>query len=653
MVEVNFEPAAFVQSLLCLIYCLTAKRKQYRFPKGLKSKLQSQHFVFLLLLISTIISSAASVGGAHLQLIASEKVLPLQILFHYIYFLFHTALSVCFALYIMHLNGSSVGRGRRFYTLFFLPFLLSEALILTNGMTGYVFFMDEQFNYHRGPMILVLYVCGLLYLITAFVSFFRHNKAISKTDGQTIGKLMVLCALGVVIQGVRSNLVVELFGESLAFLGMMMVLEERSGHIDPVTGVFNRVAMVDDMRRLIGSNQSCRVVFLKLTDMDLFSGLFNGREMENLLLEISTWLTAFFPGRDLYSYRNRVFGALFPGESDQEASAAADAILERFGQDWKTGDATLRLEAVVSVIRVPEDISSMEAFTDLMAFEYQNASRGSRRVSFEELFAGRWDRKTEQALRDAVEEGTLRVWYQPIWSVTEQRTVAAEALLRIDNDAFRDLSPEVYIPVAEKCGAIREIGLFVFEEVCRLLQDPRMEDLGISYIELNLSVHQFMYDDILSRFEEIRSRYGTPTERLNLEITESASVEKAPVVAQTMQALREIGYSFSLDDYGTGYSNMKQLFGSNYKNVKIDKSLLWEAEHNEAAAQLLNSLIPVIRGVGFNVVQEGVETAAQLERSIASGSNLIQGYYFSRPLPESEFIAYLRNEGRNRPEPNE
>ncbi|MBR1486954.1 MAG: EAL domain-containing protein, partial [Synergistaceae bacterium] len=119
-----------------------------------------------------------------------------------------------------------------------------------------------------------------------------------------------------------------------------------------------------------------------------------------------------------------------------------------------------------------------------------------------------------------------------------------------------------------------------------------------------------------------------------------------PVIRQTMKALQNLGYSFSLDDFGTGYSNVKQLISKNYKNVKIDKSLLWDAENNEITAQLLDSVIHVIRKLGCNVVQEGVETLAQLERTTASGGNLIQGYYFSRPIPEAEFITYLENEAR-------
>lgn len=645
MNSVNFEPAAFILTLICLFFSLSTKKRQYRFSlSGISGKMLNQHFVFLIMLVSVIMSASSSVVGVYLQTIASENVLFWQYLFHAIYFFFHSALSTFFTLYIMNVNGASAGRSRRFYVFFFLPFILGEIMVLTNSFTGFVFYMDEQFVYHRGSLIPFLYISGLIYLILAFVFFFRYKKAISKTTARAIGVLMILSAVGVVVQGLRSDIVIELFMESLCLLGMLVMLEERSGYTDPVTGALNRVAMIDASRRLIETDQACCIVLVKLTNMDLFSKLFNGREMDSLLMQVSSWLTSISSEDTLYYYRSENFAIIYPGDADEDADAAANSILERFGKDWKTGEAAIRLETEVCVARIPKDVSSMDELMELLASGYHKKSSGSRLVSFEEVSANQYNRKIELALRDAVDTKKLRVWFQPIWSVESKRTVAAEALLRIDSGMLSKMSPQIYIPIAEQCGIIREIGLFVFEEVCRILQDGHLQKMGLSYIELNLSVYQFMYDDIVKHFEDIRKRYGIPVNAINLEITESASTSEAPIVEQKIKEMCELGYAFSLDDFGTGYSNLKQLISSSYKNVKIDKSLLWEAEHSEATSRLLDGLIRIIRSLDYNVVQEGVETPAQLERTAASGGNLIQGYYFSRPIPENDFIEYLEKE---------
>ncbi len=640
----NLETAALLLSLFCLIYSLTVNRKQYRLAKGWKNNLLNCHIVFILQVLSLSVTSAASVGGVFLASMEWPGIRTWRYLFHAIYFLSHAVLSIGFTLYIMDITGACMGRKRRFFLLISLPCLLSVLLILTNPLTGVCFYMDAQAVYHRGSWLPVLYACGLIYLILCFVFFFRYIRTMSRANRMEVGALMLLSAVGVVAQGLFPELAVELFAEALTVLGVMVMLEERGGHIDPLTGALNRTALVDASRLLIETGQGSRLILVKLTNLDLFAKLFTGREIDGLILQVSDWLTETASGYDLYHYRDRDFAILLPENQDQKAEVLSEAILKRFGEDWETDKADFRLEAAVCVIRVPEDLPSLNDLHELLVTRFRDADRGTRLVAYDEVSAYRRNRRFERALRDAVAAKKLRVWYQPIWSVEENRTIAAEALLRIDSEEFRGVSPEVYIPVAEQCGAIREIGLFVFEEVCRFLRDQNALGLGLSYVDVNLSVYQFLYDDLTERFEGIRKRYGVAREFINLEITESASVTRTPAVEQALEKLRQTGYHLSLDDFGTGYSNMVQLIRTRYQNVKIDKSLLWDADHNEATARVLDNLIRVIRSLDCNVVQEGVETPAQLERTVFSGANLIQGYYFSRPLPEQAFLDYLAKE---------
>lgn len=641
---INYESAAFILSVTCLLYSLTVKRRQYIVRGGFLSKLQNQHFVFILLLISNILSSASSVGGVFLQEIATDKTAPWQYLLHALYFVFHTTLSVCFTLYIIDVTGTGVGRSRRFFILFSLPYLAAELLVLTNSFTGLAFYMDELHIYHRGPMMPALYAVGALYVVLGFVFFYRYKQAVSRADSIAIGTVIIMASLGIVIQAVRSDLLVELFAEALAFLMLMVMLEERGGHIDPVTGALNRIAFMDANRRYIQTEQRYGVVVVKLTNLEQYSRLFSGRKMENLLQQLATWFTSISSRQDLYSCDREEFAVLVMDDAPGAAEELAKKVLARFRHDWQCDDMTLRLDAAVVVIHVPEELSGLEQLEELLADSFQNSEGGSRLVNNDEMTAFRRSRSMEQALRRAINNRALRVWYQPIRSVSRDRTAAMEALLRVDSEELRGISPEIYIPIAEKCGLIRDIGLFVFEDVCRFLSEYPAETAGLGYIEINLSVYQFLYDDLPQRFEEIRARYGIPASRLNFEITESASDQAASGVAEAIEKLRRLGYSFSLDDFGTGYANLNRLVSGKYLNVKIDKSLLWDSDHNDDTRHLLESLTRVIQSLGYNVMQEGVETTAQLDRVTASGCDLIQGYYFSRPIPEQEILQYLRKE---------
>ena len=146
---------------------------------------------------------------------------------------------------------------------------------------------------------------------------------------------------------------------------------------------------------------------------------------------------------------------------------------------------------------------------------------------------------------------------------------------------------------------------------------------------------------MLEKLEQCRAAYGVEAGQINLEITESVSSDETPAVQELLRHLQELGYTFSLDDYGTGYSNLARLIEGSYANVKIDKSLLWGGEKNPSTARLLRNMIRIIRSLDMNVVQEGVETKDQLERVVKAGCNLVQGYYFSKPLREADFISFL------------
>lgn len=645
MYKISFEIAAFFICLYCLVTSLVTKPRQYVPPKGGKAKLLNQHFVFLMLLVSTMLSAASSVGGVYLTNHASAETYFWQFLLHEFYFFFHTTLSVCFTLYVMDVNGTTLGRGRRFYWLFMLPYLLAQTIVLTNPFTNLAFYIDDQYLYHRGPLMLLLYACGFLYVALGFVFFFRYKRAISRTDSIAIAVVIVIATAGIILQGIRPDLLVELFAESLALLSLMCLLEDRSGDVDQITGVFNLRAFGDTNRRLIETGQSYSVIHVNLSNINLYSRLFSTRDVDRFLCDVAKWLETLVPRESIFRFRHENFALIVYERSDAEVDELANRIVRRFEQAWKSEDMAAQLEAVVSVIRIPQDVSTLDQLESLIFAGYQNTARGSLLVTHDELAALKRSLEVETALRKALSDGTLQVWYQPIWSADIGRTVAAEALVRLFDDNLGYISPEEFIPIAEKTGMIQSLGRCVFEETCRFIGDNRTWEMGLEYIEVNLSIYQFMHDDLLEDFNRLRDSHDVKAKRINLEITESVSSDEAPSVMEVISQMIRTGYSFSLDDYGTGFSNLGRLIKSDYKNVKIDKSILWDAEKNEATARLLDNLIRTIRALGMNVIQEGVETREQLERVVKSGCNLIQGFYFSRPLPGDDFLKYLQQAG--------
>lgn len=645
MYDVNFEIPACLLSLLCFLYSVTAKHRQYVPPKGFLNKLSSQHFMFLVMIVSNMLSAISSIVGVFLTTAEFPNVAFWQYLFHAFYFVFHTTLAVSFPLYIINVTGASLNWKKSMHVLFYIPYLISQGMVLTNNFTSWAFYMDENLIYHRGPMMIVLYVIGVFYVAMGFFFFIKNKKAISKADSWAVGIFIVLATIGILLQAVKSSYLVELFAESLAFLVIMMVLEEKSGHIDQTTGLLNRFAFADANRKLFGAKQKYEIAFIKLKELDKVVKRFSGREADMFLMKVASYLNTASGVIDVYCYRREEFAVIFNESKKGEAMPFIKTVLDRFGREWKVGSLVCKAEAIATLARVPEDITDIKELEALVSVSYQSPKSGSYFVPVQDIIALTRLSDIETALRKAIEENKLMLYYQPIWSVKERRTVSAEALIRVDSDELRSLSPEVYIPIAEKTGLIKDIGLFVFEEVCRFLKSERMKGRGIKYVELNLSVYQFINNDLVESFEEIRKRYNVPSSAINLEITETAATSLDDYdVAETLKRFKDLGYTLSLDDFGTGYSNLMRMVGSHYQNIKIDKSILWDLAKDGRDAELLESLMIFIRSLGSDTVQEGVETKEQLDLAISCGCDYIQGYYFSKPVPEEEFFAYLDKE---------
>ena len=641
MYTLNLDPAALILSALCLVYLMTTRGRQYAPPKGLKAQLLSQHFVFMLLLLVSILSSAASVGSTTLMENPDAHYYFLQYFLLELYFVLHTTLAMLFVLYVMNVNGTAIGRKKRFYWYFILPYALGELVTLTNPLTHLIFYLDGELVYHRGMLLPFLYCLAAVYVLTGIYFFIRYQRAIPRADSVAICSAVVLTLLGVGVQALRPDYLVELFTEALTILGFMVMLEDRSGATDPTTLVFSRRAFVDANRRYMETGQTYSILLVKLMDLDRYSRLFDSRDVDMLLVAVARWLETVTDRENIFRFGQEDFALTFVGRRENAAEEAARSILARFTSPWKADETEAQLEAIVSIIRVPEDVDSLSLLQDLLLWGYQEARPGSLLVTHDELATLKRQLAVEDALHRALENRSLQIWYQPIWSSDSGTIVAAEALSRLIDDELGFIPPDEFIPIAEKTGMINELGAFAFEEVCRVLSDYRLADKGIHYLELNLSLYQLLREGVLEKLEQHRRDYGVEAAQINLEITESVSSDETPAVQELLRHLEALGYTFSLDDYGTGYSNLARLIEGSYTNVKIDKSLLWGGEKNPSTARLLRNMIRIIRSLDMNVVQEGVETREQLDRVVKAGCNLIQGYYFSKPLREADFIAFL------------
>lgn len=318
-------------------------------------------------------------------------------------------------------------------------------------------------------------------------------------------------------------------------------------------------------------------------------------------------------------------------------------------------DSSIQPTYIVSAVECPTSADNAESLFSLISFcqsHYEAQNDHSVLIVDKEIADKRnYILSVERLIQRAVDEDGFYVVYQPIINTKTNRCESAEALVRLkDTKSFGFISPEVFIPVAERRGLISKIGDQVFSKVCQFIKDNEVEKLGIKYIEVNLSGIQIADPTIPFRLHQTVKSYGLDPKMINLEVTETALVRSGKVALDNMEKLKSFGYKFSMDDFGTGYSNLSQVAAVKYDLVKMDKSLIWPAfePNNEQARTIMIACIKMFHTLGISVVAEGVETAEQAEVLAKNGVEFLQGYHYSKPVKEDKFLEFVQEFNKTR-----
>lgn len=323
-------------------------------------------------------------------------------------------------------------------------------------------------------------------------------------------------------------------------------------------------------------------------------------------------------------------------------------VAEHVSKDITTvkqiGKLKVELKSCVCMVKCPDTIENYETlltFGNVFHTYFPNDG-----VVYD--VSGQKDKKMfclrteiDKIISKALAERRFQMYYQPIYSTKQKRFLSAEALIRLEDEVYGFISPELFITVAEKNGMIIEIGDFVLDEVCSFMARCKKDGLPIDYIELNLSMKQCMQTDLKEKVLYYINKYHLRPDQINLEITETAAGEEQDIVEENIRELSKEGIYFSLDDYGTGYSNLSRIMELPFHIIKLDKSLA-DRVNNSRIKVLLKTTIQMMHEIGIEIVAEGVETEETLQHFIEMGCDFIQGYYFSRPLPEQEFVNFIK-----------
>jgi EAL domain-containing protein (putative c-di-GMP-specific phosphodiesterase class I) len=250
--------------------------------------------------------------------------------------------------------------------------------------------------------------------------------------------------------------------------------------------------------------------------------------------------------------------------------------------------------------------------------------------------------RLENALRLALSLGQFELYYQPKVSTNSERIVGCEALIRWRHPTKGLVEPDKFIGVLESIGLILPVGAWTLREACEQMQRWREQGLFVQRVAVNLSMRQFLQPDLLLMIDKVLDDTKIPAHLLELEITESVAMSNAQLTVDTLTALKQRGIYISIDDFGTGYSSLSYLKRFPIDAVKIDRSFTQDLEHDgDDAAAIVTATIRLAHAMNLSVVAEGVENYQQRDFLLKYGCDVLQGYYYSRPVPADEYAIML------------
>lgn len=493
--------------------------------------------------------------------------------------------------------------------------------------------------YTYGPATIITYAGVLLLLVNNIVLLFTQ-KRINARRRRAVAIWMLLWIGAATVQFLYNNLLIVGFAGAMGVLVVYLQFENPELNLDKETGLFNQGAYMMYLQQIYERKEHLPVLSVRVYQY------YDGRKQEAVLAHIIRQMARILLTiPNIYVFRVNEAELLILFRVKEGAAQAAKDIYQRMESEFRlygenvckpfyiyTEDLQIvgsgsELMELMHYVRVK---NGDESFSKLLEIDGQTAER---------LF---YIKNMGHQINSALEHDRIIVHYQPIYSLKEQRFTSAEALVRMIDEEGKMIMPVEFIRVAEENGVIRKLGERVFEKVCRFYNEQRLDQYGIEYIEVNLSAVQAADENLAEDYIRIMDEQRIDPKRINLEITESASVSAKNVLLDNMSVLMSRGVRFSLDDFGTGQSNLNYIVEMPVHIVKFDRGMTNAYFENGKARYVMDAAMHMIHGMDLSIVAEGIETEEQLRTMENLGIQYIQGYYFSKPLSEQHFLEFIK-----------
>jgi diguanylate cyclase (GGDEF)-like protein len=560
-----------------------------------------------------------------------------------------------------------------------------HSIIVPEGVVGHVFIRSnlEKLNEHRAEyelMLVYILVIGVLLAYTLSTYFQRiitnpiksmvehveeiyatknYQKKLSLAREDELGKLAV--GFNHMLSAVQEREAeLQSHGEHLQALVETRTEQlHHKAHYDSLTGLPNRNLLFDRLRHAIKSaprnGQNIALLFLDLDRFKVINDNLGHGVGDQLLKAVAQRLSS--AGRDEDTVA-RLGGDEFVFlleyiKQPERVARVADRVIQRLSSPFQLKEHTVHISTSIGISIYPDDGEDEETLLKNADISmYHAKEKGPSQYCFykDEMNVSSIERiNMENHLRDAISNEEFYLAYQPLLCLSTDSVKSVEALIRWNNPELGEISPGIFVPIAEEIGIINDIGHWVLKEVCRQLASWQFVGISDIRVALNISPSHLLDPRLLECIKAQVESHGIRFDQLEIEITEEVFLNHSGRVIEQLNEIKRLGVTIAIDDFGTGYSSLRYLQQFPVDKLKLDGMFIKNLENSSSSQGIVSSTIILAHSLGLSIVSECVETGAQLAFLRNQQCDFVQGFYLYRPVTPDNIRKIM--EAQSEPEP--
>lgn len=630
--NVDFLIAGLVILLLILWYFLGEKRAE---------DLNNQVFLFFAVIGS--LDVIAEIFSNYCVIYEKDYCTIVAVLTTTVFYLFQAVLPFTLICYVQTLYKNKIVSAKRML-LSGLPTFVLIGIVLTNPFTEKLFYFDVPAGYMRGPWYMLMYYNALGHIAVALFLIIFWRKELGHRKVKVLLEILVISGTGVIIQLLHHSLLTTGFGLSLGILALFITINNPHANMDSLTGLYNHLYLTRKSNELIARGKNFHIISVylyQLKHINKIAGIQGG----DYILKMTAKRLEELCGKKVFRITGKRFLVL--ADSLKEYEYYLTQLKQMFDVSMKLDvenkdiATPVILSGIINAEKLGESELIMEYAEYLETLSVQSGLTEVIQDDRQTMNGFLYNKRVEQYLHTAITEDLFEVYYQPVYSTREQQFITLEALSRLHHLELGWIAPDVFIQIAEKNHMIEQITDLQFCRICRFLKENKRLMDTLLNVKVNLSSLDLMRSDCCSHFICMMDEFEIPHDWIQFEITETVATEYNAGLRKVVNEFTDAGIHLCLDDFGSGYANLNTVMRLPFSTIKIDRSLLFDICSDKKREMFYQSIVETFRKLNYHLVSEGVETKEEMEKISSWGVDMIQGYYFSRPLPPEELLKLL------------